>query len=200
MEIVFLLLLLLQGTVVGFLCSYVAGQKHRNKLNWFVLGFMFSLLALIALAAIPTLQTASAALPANSQRSTPAIQTEKNDSAQVFIGASNLVDDAYKIWLVERFNITRNDALGGLLCDRKIFPTIEAALSHAHEIYAQEVAHHTSALRLSEDASSTDAEIAHHLGIKQTEDWYIWNGNYFKSLTEALEFAKLRQPSSNEPT
>ncbi len=51
----FLLLLIVQGILIGMLCSYVAGQKNRSQGNWFILGFLFSLLALIALAAIPSL-------------------------------------------------------------------------------------------------------------------------------------------------
>lgn len=49
------LLLIVQGILIGALCSYVAGQKNRSKENWFFLGLLFSLLALIALAAIPPL-------------------------------------------------------------------------------------------------------------------------------------------------
>ena len=41
--------------MLGSLCSYVAGQKNRSQVNWFFLGFFLSLLALIALAAIPSL-------------------------------------------------------------------------------------------------------------------------------------------------
>jgi hypothetical protein len=49
-------LVLSQGVCIGLFCSYVAGQKNRSQVNWFILGFFFSFLALIALTAIPTLQ------------------------------------------------------------------------------------------------------------------------------------------------
>jgi len=54
MEFLFFIVIV-QGILVAMLCSYVAGQKNRSKENWFLLGFFFSLLALIALAAIPSL-------------------------------------------------------------------------------------------------------------------------------------------------
>lgn len=128
MEAVILLLLLIQGMVVGLLCSYVAGQKNRSKFNWFILGFFFSLLALVALAAIPTLHSSFAAPLQSNQRSIKAQPQQNNDADQVFFGTRNLDDDAYKIWLVERFKITRNDALGGLICHKRIFQSIEDAL------------------------------------------------------------------------
>jgi hypothetical protein len=198
MEIVILLLLLIQGTVVGLLCSYVAEQKHRSKFNWFILGFFFSLLALVALAAIPALQSGSAAPPQSNQRMSHPQPQQNTDTAQVFFGPRNLDDDAYKIWLVERFNITRNDALGGLICNKKLFQTIEDALSYAHEAYSQEVALHASASLLP-DALSNDAETAQHLGITYAEDRYLWNGNHFKSITKAIEFAKLHQADFPAP-
>ena len=48
-------MLIAQGLIIGSLCSYVASQKNRNGSNWFVLGFFLSILALIALVAIPPL-------------------------------------------------------------------------------------------------------------------------------------------------
>jgi len=43
------------GLVFGCLCGYVAGEKRRSSGAWFVAGFFLNILALIALAAIPTL-------------------------------------------------------------------------------------------------------------------------------------------------
>lgn len=192
MEVVIIFLLLIQGTVVGLLCSYVAGQKHRSKFNWFFLGFFFSLLALVALAAIPALHSGAAAPTLSNQRSIHPRQQQTTDADQVFFGPRNLDDDAYKIWLVERFRISRNDALGGLICNKRLFKTIEDALSYAHETYSYEFAQHVSSSSLP-DASSTEAEIAHHLGISYSENRYLWNGNHFKSISNAIAFAKLHQ-------
>lgn len=52
----FFVFLLIQAVIIGWFCSYVAGQKNRDKGSWFLLGFLFSFLALIALAAIPAIE------------------------------------------------------------------------------------------------------------------------------------------------
>ena len=49
------LLVFVQGVAVGSFCSYIAGQKARDRFTWFLLGFLFSLLALVAIASIPAL-------------------------------------------------------------------------------------------------------------------------------------------------
>jgi len=41
--------------VLAFFCSYIAGQKNRDRGGWFVLGFLFGILALIAIAGVPAL-------------------------------------------------------------------------------------------------------------------------------------------------
>jgi len=42
---------------MGFFCSFVATEKKRDGLSWFLLGFLFSLLALIAIAGCPSLSS-----------------------------------------------------------------------------------------------------------------------------------------------
>ena len=41
------------GLVFGGFCSYLAKEKNRDGGNWFALGFFFSLIALITIAALP---------------------------------------------------------------------------------------------------------------------------------------------------
>ena len=52
MEIV-LIALIIQGIVFGFFCSYIAKEKNRDGTAWFWLGFLFSILAVFALIAVP---------------------------------------------------------------------------------------------------------------------------------------------------
>jgi len=52
MELI-LVILFLQSMAFGLFCRYIAGEKKRSKENWFVLGFFFSILALIAIAVVP---------------------------------------------------------------------------------------------------------------------------------------------------
>lgn len=39
----------------AILCSYVAGQKNRNKVSWFFSGLLFSIFAIVAVVAVPSL-------------------------------------------------------------------------------------------------------------------------------------------------
>lgn len=48
-----LLIYLVSGAVFGGACAILAGAKNRNPLGWFVLGFLFSLIALIVIAGMP---------------------------------------------------------------------------------------------------------------------------------------------------
>ncbi len=51
----FILILFMQGLASGGFCAYIAGQKNREGFSSFLLGLFFSILALIAIAASPSL-------------------------------------------------------------------------------------------------------------------------------------------------
>ena len=55
METIFLLGagLFFVGIISGSFCAYIAKEKNRGDGAWFVLGFLFSLFALIALVGLP---------------------------------------------------------------------------------------------------------------------------------------------------
>ena len=38
----------------GVICLYIAQQKNRSMLGWFILGFCFSFIALIAILGVPS--------------------------------------------------------------------------------------------------------------------------------------------------
>jgi len=64
-----MLFLVVAWAVGAILSGFVASQKGRNPLGWGAFSFVFSpLIALIALAALPSLQTASS----SAQRPSPA--------------------------------------------------------------------------------------------------------------------------------
>lgn len=184
-----------QGILVGLLCSYVAGQKNRSKGNWFILGFCFSLLALIALAAIPTLskEVELSYAPQPQTMQSLAQELNKPDAGNYFPGNRDLSNDEYKIWLVAKYKITKNDALG-LVCRNKIFQTIELALAHADECYTVEL----NAINPEENtlnASSEGAKLAQKFGITYNDERYIWDGNHFKALSSAIAYAQKHAPS-----
>src|SRR2546430_2030790 len=48
-------LLIMQGLVFAVFCSFIADNKNRNSMAWFALGFLFSIVSLIALVGVSTL-------------------------------------------------------------------------------------------------------------------------------------------------
>ncbi|GAW87483.1 hypothetical protein bplSymb_SCF09103P001 [Bathymodiolus platifrons methanotrophic gill symbiont] len=50
---IFWVVLIIQGIVFGGFCSFIASQKNRDTASWFFLGLFFSLIAVLALIAIP---------------------------------------------------------------------------------------------------------------------------------------------------
>lgn len=61
---------------MGLLCSYVAKQKNRDGVNWFALGLIFNIFALLALIALP----AGAVLLAGQKKCKYCAETIKNDA------------------------------------------------------------------------------------------------------------------------
>ena len=46
--------------VFGIVCAVVAASKNRSVFGWFILGMLFSLLALLVLACLPSLSDSTA--------------------------------------------------------------------------------------------------------------------------------------------
>ena len=53
--------LILQALIFGAFAAFVASEKHRDPVAWFLLGALFSILAVIALIALPSAERSSAA-------------------------------------------------------------------------------------------------------------------------------------------
>ncbi len=49
------LIYLTAGLVIGAFSSFIANEKNRNGLNWFLLGIVFNIIAMLALIAVPAL-------------------------------------------------------------------------------------------------------------------------------------------------
>lgn len=50
---VWIFIVIIQAIVFGLFCYFVASEKNRNAKDWFLLGFFFSIIALLALIAVP---------------------------------------------------------------------------------------------------------------------------------------------------
>ena len=56
----FSLIIFATGVVFGGACAILAANKNRDPLGWFALGFFFSIIALIVIAALSPAETSSA--------------------------------------------------------------------------------------------------------------------------------------------
>jgi len=50
------ILILADGIIFGAFCAFIAKEKNRDTGAWFFLGLLFSLIGLIAIAAVPKLE------------------------------------------------------------------------------------------------------------------------------------------------
>ena len=75
----------LQGLVFGGFAGFIAGQKNRDALAWFLLGFLFSLLAILALVAVPNLSAEQAKIK-------PDVAVKKLSSKDGYILASKYAE------------------------------------------------------------------------------------------------------------
>ena len=59
---------------------------------------------------------------------------ETRTNQNLFEGEMTLDNDGYKIFLVKKYGIEKNEALGKIICEGKLFSDIEQALKHAAEL------------------------------------------------------------------
>ena len=102
---------------------------------------------------------------------------------QMFDGDASLQSDQYKIWLVKRYSIEKNDVLGGVICSNKLFPTIDAALEHASKL-------HKWNLDPSDSASNETLEKVERLGITLSDGRYKFKSWKFDTPNEAVDFVE----------
>lgn len=110
---------ILNGLVFGFLCSWIAEQKNRNSTNWFILGAILGLFAFIALIAAPPLI--------------------KNKRIEKYYGIRDLSSDEYQTFLVEYYNIIKNEVLEKYSLAGKLFAHRNDALHYASKLHEQEI-------------------------------------------------------------
>lgn len=78
---------ILSGIVFGGASAIVAVNKNRDGLGWFVLGFMFSLIALIVICALsPTQNSNSNAVKAGKVKSGKDFTSNPNDPERPWLG------------------------------------------------------------------------------------------------------------------
>lgn len=73
------IILALAGAVFGGACAILASNKNRDVFGWFVLGFLFNLVALIVIAAISVLDKREAGDDQDTRKDTAADDLNRED-------------------------------------------------------------------------------------------------------------------------
>jgi hypothetical protein len=81
----FWLIFSLQAIVFGGFCSFVANEKKRDSFSWFFLGFLFSLIALLALIAVPKREEIKNVGGKNIESSTTMSSSPMNEAGQSIV-------------------------------------------------------------------------------------------------------------------
>lgn len=110
-----LLTVLISGFVFGLIGSFIAKNKGIVQSTGFLLGFFLGPIGLIIVALLN---------PATPQVHVPA----------QFDSDRDLLSDRYKLWLTQKYSITRNDTLGRYVVGQDSFGDLEAALIHANRL------------------------------------------------------------------
>jgi hypothetical protein len=55
--------MLIFWVIMGIVCAIVAHQKRRNVIGWFFLGVLFSLISLVVLIFLPTIEDTKDTIP-----------------------------------------------------------------------------------------------------------------------------------------
>ena len=114
---------LVSGLISGGICAWVAKEKGRSGINWFLLGFLFNLFAIVALAAVPSTKNKGETTPllyisGSSTRDNYNKPTARTtEIAPSYFGVPSLENDSYKIYLTEKYKVTKNDLFGKYVCD-----------------------------------------------------------------------------------
>jgi cytochrome bd-type quinol oxidase subunit 2 len=51
-----IIFIFIHGICSAILCAFIASQKERDVIGWFVLGFLFGIFSIIGIAAVPSLK------------------------------------------------------------------------------------------------------------------------------------------------
>ena len=121
-----------------------------------------------------------------------------------FDGDKSLANDSYKIFLVKKYGIEKNDALGKIICQGKLFDDTEQALKHAAQIDGaisglstpSNVVHLTEIQKALSKNENTDKQSpllndeTRRLGITHDGAKYCYKTYQYDQLDDALKFAR----------
>lgn len=113
------------SVICGSLCAFVAREKGRSAISWFLLGTTFSIPALIALAAVPALTSTN--------------QLNKSIQPAIFDGDTSVSNATYVKFLMLRYRVERNEILGTIYLDGKVFKDSIEVVEYCHKRYKEDL-------------------------------------------------------------
>jgi hypothetical protein len=134
MEALLVIGFLLQALIFGFFSAFIAREKGRSYGKWFLLGSVFSILAILTLIAIPKIEVSGKV----GQRLDPASK-KSPEKVGTYTEARELSSSAYQIYLIKNFNIEKNQILNKYTIENEAFEDLMEALSFAHHKYEFEI-------------------------------------------------------------
>lgn len=129
----FFVFALVSAVICGALGAFVAGLKGVSTSAGIILGALLGPIGLIIVALLTPRPVVVAA---------PASAVSAN-----FDGERDLTADRYRLWLVEKYGITRNDVMNVFVVDGDPFDSLDAALEYVHGVEAKRHAEATEAAR-----------------------------------------------------
>jgi hypothetical protein len=188
-------LLLISYSIMFYACKKRGETVGKNYLIVFpILGGVFDVL--IPALLVPTICSLVAMVlgfidsKSTSHSISPTQVANQTDpvAETVYEQALDLSSDAYKIYLVKKYQVEKNHALAKFICRDRLFESIDQALQHAHELERQQKDN------LEADAKNKQKrlELAKSLGIEEQEfgQGYKVSGQKFYDLEDAIAYAE----------
>lgn len=138
---------LLQAIIFGTFAGYIAKEKGRGPGEWFALGFLFSLLAILALIALPKVGSEAKIEAGDQQPNHPqGSPASPIETTPIFDGQRSIELPEYQLFLTRRYNIERNNTLEKFVVGDKIFESLSASLVYADACYQRDLNEREQAL------------------------------------------------------
>lgn len=177
-------ILLISAIVFGAFGSMIANNKGVDGTTGFLLGAFLGPVGCLITVFLSPQQT-------DDKRSfspVPLKSAPKSTEPEI----QSLENAQYRLWLVSKYAIERNDVLGEVICGEKSFKSVDEALQFADGI---EKAKRADAKAKAEEVEAAHAEHlsaeAVALGITFDGEVYQYKSYRYQALKDAVAYAKL---------
>lgn len=121
----FFIFALLMAMICGALGAFIAGLKGVSTAAGIILGALLGPIGLIIVALLTPPLTIVAATPVDT-------------TLVIYDGEPDLRAGRYRLWLVEKYGVTRNDVMNVYAVRGEPFDSLDAAVEYAHGIEARQ--------------------------------------------------------------